>query len=142
MFWNYWVTCERCLPHALLCAKWIEQEQMVFSEAAYLLNQAGLYLRDRARYEEAERLYVRALAICEEQLGERHPNTATSLNNLGLLYYNQGKNEEAERLYVRALAIYEQSLGKEHPSTRIVRRNYALMLRNMGRDADVDLLER
>ncbi len=59
-----WSTCERLLPHALLCATWIEQEAALATpEAARLLNQAGYYLDDRARYAEAEPLYQRALAI-------------------------------------------------------------------------------
>jgi hypothetical protein len=37
------------VPYALLCATWIEQEQMTFLEAARLLNLAGSYLMDRAR---------------------------------------------------------------------------------------------
>src|SRR5438105_2585443 len=34
----------------------------------------------------AEPLCQRALAICEQQLGPDHPDTATSLNNLAALY--------------------------------------------------------
>src|SRR5450755_158956 len=76
-----WDTCERWLPHALVCAAWIEQEPLGMAEAARLLNQAGGYLDGRARYTEAEPLYVRALAINEQQLGPNHPGTANSLNN-------------------------------------------------------------
>jgi hypothetical protein len=39
-----WAACERWLPHALVCAMWIEQEQMMFPEAARLLNVMGYYL--------------------------------------------------------------------------------------------------
>lgn len=56
---------------------------------------------------EAELLYVRALAICEQELGVMHPKTANSLNNLAELYRCQGKNSEAEPLLQRALAICE-----------------------------------
>jgi tetratricopeptide (TPR) repeat protein len=108
---------ERCLPHALVCAHWIEQEKLVFSAAAHLLSQAGLYLTERARYAEAEPLLTRALAIYEQLLGVEHPSTATSLHNLALLYERQGKYEQAEPLYRRALAIREQHLGPEHPDT-------------------------
>src|SRR5450755_1400697 len=112
-----WPACERWLPHALVCADWIEQEQISSPEAALLLNQTGYYLHDRGRYREAEPLYKRALAICEQQLGVGHPVTATSLNNLALLYQVQRKYGEAEPLYQRALAIREQQLGAEHPDT-------------------------
>ncbi len=57
------------------------------------------------KYEQAEPLYQRALAIAEQQLGAEHPDTAISLNNLAALYHEQGKYEQAEPLYQRALAI-------------------------------------
>jgi tetratricopeptide (TPR) repeat protein len=112
-----WNRCEQWLPHALVCAEWIEQEQIGSLDAARLLNQAGYYLQEPARSPEAEPLFQRALAIREQQLGEMHPNTATSLNNLALLYYQQGRYQEAEPLYQRALTIREQQLGPLHPDT-------------------------
>jgi tetratricopeptide (TPR) repeat protein len=116
-----WPQCDRLLPHALLCAELIAQEQMNVPEAARLLNQAGDYLNERARYMEAEPLLQRALAICEQQLGPLHPNTATSLNSLAGLYWNQGKYAQAEPLLVRALQIREQQLGPLHPNTNPAR---------------------
>jgi hypothetical protein len=53
-----WETCERWLPHALECVVWIEYGLMTKPEAASLLNNTGYYLDDRARYNEAEPLYV------------------------------------------------------------------------------------
>jgi tetratricopeptide (TPR) repeat protein len=51
----------------------------------------------------------------EKQLGENHPNVATSLNNLAGLYKSQGKYNEAESLYRRSLSIWEKQLGENHP---------------------------
>ncbi len=127
-----WEACEQWLPHAQVCATWIEQEDMMLPEAAHLLNVAGYYLGDRARYKEAEPLYWYALSISERQLGPEHPNTALSLNNLALLYQHQGKYAETEPLYNRALTICEQQLGTEHPNTLAVRRNYNSLLQLMG----------
>jgi tetratricopeptide (TPR) repeat protein len=133
--------CEQWLPHAQICAIWIEQEDMTFPEAAHLLNEAGYYLSDRARYDEAEPLYRRALAIREEKLGADHPDTASSLNNLANLYRAQGKYADAEPLYRQAHSISEQQLGAQHPHTQLVRRNYALLLRKLGRDEEANVLE-
>src|SRR6266516_2618114 len=127
-----WPLCDRLLPHALLCAELITQEQMTFPEATRLLNQTGHYLYDRARYAEAEPLYQRALSIREQQLGPEHPDTATSLNNLAALYFDQGKYEQAEPLLKRALAIYEQQLGPNHPDTATSLNNLALLYDNQG----------
>ena len=121
-------TCSQCevfLPHALVMASLITQYEMTMPEAARLLNQAELYLDNRARYGEAEPLYVRALAIYEQQLGADHPATATSLNNLANLYRDQGKYGEA---------VVEKILGQSHPSTQTVRANYAFLLQTMKHD--------
>ena len=135
-----WDACERWLPHAEVCATWIEQEQMTLFEAARLLNQAGYYLDDRARYNDAESLYVRALAIKEQHLGPQHPSTATSLNNLAGLYRRQGKYGDAEPLYVRALAIDEKALGAMHPDVAIDLNNLALLYGNQGKYGDAEPL--
>ncbi len=108
-----WLQCERCLPHALVCADLVVQEGLVLVEAANLLNKVGYYLRERARYTEAEPLVQRALAIHEQALGLEHPDTASSLNNLANLYHAQGKYDEAKPLY----EIREQVLGPQHPDT-------------------------
>ncbi|MDQ2888143.1 MAG: tetratricopeptide repeat protein [Chloroflexota bacterium] len=128
-----WPACERWLPHALLCATWIEQQQVSRPEAALLLNAAGYYLDDRGRYREAEPLYQRALAIREQQLGALHPSTATSLGNLAALYRAQGKYEQAEPLYQRALTIREQQLGAQHPNTATSLNNLALLYQDQGK---------
>ncbi len=112
-----WPQCKRYLPHAQACADLISEYALGFPEAARLLNQAAVYLKDHALYVQAEPLLQRALAIYEKLLGPEHPDTATSLNNLALLYKTQGKYEQAEPLHRRALAIREKRLGPEHPDT-------------------------
>jgi tetratricopeptide (TPR) repeat protein len=71
--------------------------------------------RDQGKYEQAEPLYQRELAISEQTLGPDHTSVAQTLNNLALLYHDQGKYEQAEPLFQRALAIREQKLGAEDP---------------------------
>jgi tetratricopeptide (TPR) repeat protein len=136
-----WDACELWVPHAQMCAVWIEQEQIVSLEAAHLLNASGYYLSERARYGVALPLYERALGIREKQLGAEHPDTAGSLNNMAALYERQGNYAEALPLYERALGIFERQLGRDHPSTQIVRGNYAGLLREMGRDEDARRVE-
>jgi tetratricopeptide (TPR) repeat protein len=120
---NTWPRCERFLPHAQVCAELITRWNLAFPEAAGLLNQAGAYLHDRARYQEAEPLYQRALAIREQVLGPEHPDVATSLNDLALLYDSQGRYRHAEPLYQRALAIYKKVLGPEHTDVATILNN-------------------
>ena len=127
---DIWSTCERLLPHALLCADWIDQLQIPTLQAAHLLNQVGLFLKGRARYAESQLLYQRSLSMYEQLVGPIHPDTATSLNNLALLYAEQGKYAEARPLLQRALAIREQQLGADHPSTAASLDNLANLYMN------------
>jgi len=122
-----WGRCERYILHAQVCAGWIAHWHMTFDEAAFLLNQAAVYLDDHAQYQQAEPLYQRALAIREEVLGPKHPDTAQSLNNLAALYHEQGKYEQAEPLFERALAIREEVLGSNHPDTATSLNNLAYL---------------
>ena len=80
-------------------------------------EQPGASLHNQGKYDDAEPLYKRALAVREEVLGPMHPDTATSLNNLAHLYDSQGKYDDAEPLLKRALTIYEEKLGPTHPNT-------------------------
>src|SRR5215471_812741 len=50
--------------------------------AAALSRKAHVY-RMQANYEEARRLYQRALAIFERAKGEKHPDVGVTLRNLG-----------------------------------------------------------
>ena len=65
---------------------------------------------EQGKYEQAQPLLQRALAIREQQLGPDHPDTAQSLNSLAVLYYEQGKYELCEPLLQRSIAIREQQL--------------------------------
>ncbi|MEO8955431.1 MAG: helix-turn-helix transcriptional regulator, partial [Ktedonobacteraceae bacterium] len=120
-----WPECQRYLPHALICANLIERWEIAFPEAARLLDQLGLYLKELAQYQQAEPLLQRALAIREHTLGTEHPSTATSFDNLAELYHEQGQYLRAAPLYQRALAIREGVLGAEHPSTATSLNNLA-----------------
>jgi tetratricopeptide (TPR) repeat protein len=135
-----WGQCERLLPSTLACAGLIEGSDFEFVEAARLLNQAGLYLHDRARYAEAEPLYQRALAIDEQAYGPDHAEVATDLNNLAALYRAQGKYAEAEPLIKRSLAIREKALGPGHPDVATTVNNLAVVYCDRGKYAEAEPL--
>jgi tetratricopeptide (TPR) repeat protein len=128
-----WPKCQQLLPHALACASFVEQWNLAFPEAAWLLNEAGVYLEGRAQYQEAEPLFQRALVISEEVSGPRHPNTANSLNNLGYIYRVQGKLAEAEPLFEQALTIRKEVLGERHPDTATSLNNLASLFHTQGK---------
>ena len=49
-----WDKCERLAPSAQVCATLVDEYHLSSPQAARLLNHAGYYLRERARYAEAE----------------------------------------------------------------------------------------
>ena len=101
-----------------------EQKDKEFSYALHEL--ADLY-KAQGKYEQAEPLYQRSLAIKEKALGKDHPSVATTLNNLAGLYKAQGKYEQAEPLYQRSLAILESTFPEGHPNIDVVRSNYVFL---------------
>jgi tetratricopeptide (TPR) repeat protein len=135
-----WSRCQRCLPHAQVCATLIEQWGMEFTEATRLLNQTGYYLEERAQYSAAEQLYQHALSIRERTLKSDHPDLAKILNNLASLYHSQGKYEQAEPLLQRALLIREQVLGREHPEVAQSLNNLAVVYEKQGKFAQAEPL--
>lgn len=92
--------------------------------ATTLGNLAEVY-RSRGMLDKAEPLYLEAMALDKEALGENHPSYATDVNNLALLYAAQGADEKAEDHYLKALSIWRVILGKDHP-------DYAQGLNNLG----------
>jgi len=127
-----WLNCQQYMPQVQSCSALIQQWDITFPEATYLLAQAGRYLRDSAQYEQAEPLLQQALAIDEQVLGPEHSDLCTDLNNLALLYSDQGKYELAAPLYQRAIAIDEKALGPQHSNLARDLNNLAELYREQG----------
>jgi tetratricopeptide (TPR) repeat protein len=128
-----WPLCEKFLPHALLCAHWMERADITSMQAASLLDMVGYYLNMRARYEIAMPLFQRALRLREQVLGELHPDTAQTLSNLAYLYHHQDLFEEAMHFLQRSLSIRQQVLGMEHPETATSLNALGLLYRDQER---------
>jgi hypothetical protein len=63
------------------------------------LDHLATLCRMRGRYDEAERLSRRALALAEEEFGPEDGEVASILNNLAVLHEYQARYDEAEPLY-------------------------------------------
>ena len=98
------------------------------------------FFESLSQWEDAERCHRRSLNIRQAELGDRHPNTATSLNNLAGLYDSQGRYAEAEPLYQQALDIRQAELGDRHPNTANSLNNLAALYRSQGRYAEAEPL--
>ncbi len=128
-----WPVCDRIVPHVLSLVEHADTLRLSTKEYGLLLNEAGYYLDDRADYNRAEQLFLRALEIREKVNGPKHPETATVLNNLAELYCSRGKYDKAEPLHLRALEIREEVLSPGGPETAISLNNLALLYKNQGK---------
>ncbi len=135
-----WPVCSRLISQTFSALTTIEHFKIETETSARLLNQAGIFFYEQARYVQAELLYKQALGIKERVLGLEHPETAVSLNNLGMLYESQGRYWEAESLLKRALEIRERVFGVEHPETAVSLNNLAELFRFQGRHAEAEPL--
>ncbi len=104
--------------------------------AALLQNLGGLYT-EQVRYNEAEPLLLRALAIYENT---DHSGVVMSMDNLARLHRVQGKLNEAEDLYKRALKIAEKSVGDNSYKVYIILNDYALICMDRKRYSQAESL--
>jgi CHAT domain-containing protein len=79
------------------------------------INLANIY-RFEKKYEESEKLYLKAIAEKERLLGA-HPDLAHVKMGLAQLYMEMGKNDYVEPLLKSALDINKRKLGENNPAT-------------------------
>ncbi|KAF5425651.1 MAG: Tetratricopeptide (TPR) repeat [Candidatus Methanocomedens sp.] len=127
-----WIVCSRLLSHALAAAEHAEALDVALDSTGRLLNQTGLYLKERAQFAEAKGMHERALAIYEAEYGPDHPDVATNVNNLGLVLKALGDMEGAKKMFERALAIDEATYGLDHPTVAIRVNNLGGVLQALG----------
>jgi tetratricopeptide (TPR) repeat protein len=127
-----WPTCARLLPHALAAAGHAEALAVAAEATGRLLNQAGLYMQERAEFSVAKALYQRALAIGEKAYGLDHPEVAIRVNNLGLVLRDMGDLAGAREHFQRALAIGEKAYGPDHPTVARDVNNLGGVLQGLG----------
>ncbi len=109
-------------------------------ESAWGISWLAELHRAQGRYNEAEPLWLQALEIRRQELGEDHLNVADSLNNLANLYQVQGRYSEAEVLHKQALEIWQQKLGQDHSDVATSLNNLAELYRIQGRYRDAEPL--
>ncbi len=79
------------------------------------INLANIY-RFEKKYDESEKLYLKAIDIKEKKLGA-HPDLAHLKTGLAQLYMEMGKPGEVEKLLQSAYDINKRKLGEKNPAT-------------------------
>lgn len=103
----------------------LEQQPDSEESLAYPVANLATVLHDQERYEEAEPLHLRALALRRRVHGEQHPDVALSYNDVGWFYYLTGDYDRAEEFHLQALELERELYDPEHPTI-------ALSLNNLG----------
>jgi hypothetical protein len=106
------------------------------------LHKLAYFYHAQKNYEQAERLYIQALAAAESAArtqGGEHSEFEKLLNNLANVYHRLGKFTEAESLYSRSLEIVQKQFGEFHP--KVVRRLLSLAELNADSGNTSDALQ-
>ena len=127
---------------------WVEANENILQDSYKTIltmhnKSIGLFASvytNQGRYEEAEKLYLRALEGLEEKLGPKHLDTLSTAQNLAGVYRDQGRYEEAEKLNQRTLEGYEEKLEPKHPNTLRIAQNLAVVYRDQGRYEEAEQL--
>jgi tetratricopeptide (TPR) repeat protein len=107
--WPRW----RALLPSVLAATGYQTSTAGGEATAWLLTEAGDYLRRQGRYAEALPLHERALRTDEAALGPDHPSVASHLNDVGRVLSDLGRAAEALPLHERALRIDDAALSPD-----------------------------
>ncbi|MGV6808690.1 MAG: tetratricopeptide repeat protein [bacterium] len=103
-------------------------------DIAILRNTQGVIYYYLGQYDKAFHTWQIALKIRETQLGEHHPDTASTYNNLAMVVYHvQSKFDQAIELHEKALSIRETLLGEHHSDTTDSYNNLAIVYQDQGK---------
>jgi serine/threonine protein kinase/tetratricopeptide (TPR) repeat protein len=110
----------------------------VTPELAVALEELGNHYFYAGRYDDADSVNHRVLAMYQAIYGDAHPKVAGILLNLGAAQQERGNYQEAERYHRQSLAIVQKFYGPEHVETAagLTQVARALVLQNRFDEAD------
>ena len=108
------------------------------AEVADLLNNIAQVELSKGSDDEAERLYLEALALNRELFGAAHREIATNLSNLGSVMARKGETERALDYFRQGMIMRRTLLGDDHPDLAYSANNVAAMLHVMGRSEEAE----
>ena len=97
------------------------------------LNTLGIVRQAEDRYDEAEALLTRSLAIRERLVGKESLEVSTNLHNLGLVELNRGRDlAKSVAYFERSLSIKRKLKGEHNPDFEGTQGNLGKALRASG----------
>ena len=97
-----------------------------------MLNNLAFLLMKLGNYDEALPLFTNCLAMREEVLGNKHPDTLQSIYNLAELYNCKKRHYDALPLYQKYASLLEKRFGNKHPYCLEINRKIAILCHNVG----------
>jgi Tfp pilus assembly protein PilF len=94
------------------------------------------------RHLKAEDCFIRAVAILEPILGEKHKETLLTQMSLAWTLQRQGKYSEAENIYRKILGPMIEVFGTTHRETLAAQNGFAIVLTDQGRYVEAEALSR
>jgi tetratricopeptide (TPR) repeat protein len=91
------------------------------SETLVSMNNFGVLLRERGKYDEAETILKNVISLFEDLHGKNALELAPSLSALGLTLVKKKNYEDAQKLYQRVLSIRTEFLGENDSATILTR---------------------
>jgi Tfp pilus assembly protein PilF len=126
------VTERRLIRHAARSWGFIVDGSVNSGGREHHLHRFGDVFSNHGQFDEAEKMYQRALQGREKAWGLEHTSTLATVNNLGNLYKSLGRLDEAEKMYQRALQGKEKAWGLEHTSTLNTVNNLGNLYKSLG----------
>lgn len=106
-----------------------------------VLNSLGVLFKYNGRFDEAERVYRRAIAIVEPVAGGE-TTLATLFHNLGGLEHARGEYARGEAPARRSVELRERALGPDHPAVAADLGALAAIVDALGRHAEAEAMYR
>jgi tetratricopeptide (TPR) repeat protein len=119
----------------------LERHPVAWTQLVATLNTVGAASFAVGNRAEAERRFLRGLAITEQNGGASHPLMLRVLCNLAAIELHDGRREEAGVRLRRALEIAEAKLGTAHPMYGSLLAWYAVYLRQTGEKSRAKAME-
>ncbi|WP_187170522.1 tetratricopeptide repeat protein [Salidesulfovibrio onnuriiensis] len=130
-----WYAAEPLMPHVEACFGLVEQG--VRSVAANrVLHQAGFFLFQQERFDQAVRYLEAALAVDVDVKGEKHPDIAADHEGLGMVRLAAGDLDGAEREYLACIKLREEIYTQDNPMLAPALDGLAYTLLASGRTAE------
>jgi tetratricopeptide (TPR) repeat protein len=109
------------------CGLEVSEKMLGLEHPSTLVSMSNLaqVLESQGKYEEAEAMNRRTLALKETVVGREHPETLTSVYCLAHLLASRHHYEESLALYERAYTAYQTVFGTHHPTSRACRQHYS-----------------